>query len=296
MKDQPSPVSDEITESCIHERIEQVTDYLQKFYGILVAFSGGVDSSVLAALAYRALGSMSIAVTAQSQTLPRHELESAKKTAKDIGIKHIVIPYNELDEPEFAQNPVNRCYYCKTGLFRALRALADEFGFDAVADGTNASELTGHRPGHRAAIEQHILTPFADMGITKDEIRQMGHLLGLDIWEKPQQACLSSRFPYGNTITEEGLKQVEQAEEFLFDLGVEQYRVRHHGNMARIEVPEEYFGLIISNKENIITRFKSLGYNFITLDLEGFRSGSFDISSGRIFNDSNCCAIVSGFM
>ena len=278
MKYQPSPVSDEITESCIHERIEQVTDYLQKFDGVLVAFSGGVDSSVLAALAYRALGSRSTAVTAQSQTLPRRELESAKRTAKDIGIKHIVIPYNELDEPEFAQNPVNRCYYCKTGLFRALRALADEFGFDAVADGTNASELTGHRPGHRAAIEQHILTPFADMGINKDEIRQIGRSMGLDVWDKPQQACLSSRFPYGNTITEEGLKQVEQAEEFLFDLGVEQYRVRHHGNTARIEVPENFFRILMINKDTIIVRFKELGYTYITLDLEGFRSGSFDVS------------------
>ncbi len=278
MKDLPSPVSDEITESCIHERIEQVTDYLQKFDGVLVAFSGGVDSSVLAALAYRALGSRSTAVTAQSQTLPRRELESAKRTAKDIGIKHIVIPYNELDEPEFAQNPVNRCYYCKTGLFRALRALADEFGFDAVADGTNASELTGHRPGHRAAIEQHILTPFADMGINKDEIRQIGRSMGLDVWDKPQQACLSSRFPYGNTITEEGLKQVEQAEEFLFDLGFEQYRVRHHGNTARIEVPENFFRILMINKDTIIVRFKELGYTYITLDLEGFRSGSFDVS------------------
>lgn len=278
MKYQPSPVSDEITESCIHERIELVTDYLQKFDGILVAFSGGVDSSVLAALAYRALGSRSTAVTAQSQTLPRRELESAKRTAKDIGIRHIVIPYNELDEPEFAQNPVNRCYHCKTGLFMALRALADEFGFDAVVDGTNASELTGHRPGHRAAIEQHILTPFADLGISKDEIRQMGRSLGLDIWDKPQQACLSSRFPYGNTITKEGLKQVEQAEEFLFDLGIKQYRVRHHGDMARIEVPENFFRTLMINKDTIIVRFKELGYTYITLDLEGFRSGSFDVS------------------
>ena len=277
MKYQSSPVSGENTDSSIHERIEQVTEYLQKFGGVLVAFSGGVDSSVLAALAYRALGQKSIAVTAQSQTLPRRELESAKRTAKDIGINHMVIPYNELDEPGFAQNPVDRCYHCKTGLFRALRALAQDEGFEAVADGTNASELTGHRPGHRASLEQHIVTPFADMGITKDEIRQMGRSLGLNIWDKPQQACLSSRFPYGNTITAEELKQVEQAEEFICDLGVEQYRVRHHGDTARIEVPEKYFSLIISNKENIIARFKSLGYNYITLDLEGFRSGSFDI-------------------
>lgn len=267
---------DETTGSGIFERLEEVTEYLRKFDGVLVAFSGGVDSSVLAALAYRALGSRSIAATAQSQTLPGRELESAKRTAEDIGIRHIVIHYNELDEPGFAQNPVDRCYHCKTGLFRALRALADELGFDAVADGTNASELTGHRPGHLAALEQHVLTPFADMGITKDEIRQMGHLLGLSVWDKPSQACLSSRFPYGNTITEAALKQVEQAEEFLVGLGIGQYRVRHHGDTARIEVPEEYFDLIITNKQTIIAYFKALGYSFITLDLEGFRSGSFD--------------------
>ncbi|MCL7413026.1 MAG: ATP-dependent sacrificial sulfur transferase LarE [ANME-2 cluster archaeon] len=268
---------DEPAGSSIRERLEKVTDHLRKFDGVLVAFSGGVDSSVLAALAYQALGSRSIAVTAQSQTLPGRELESAKRTAEDIGIRHMVIHYNELDEPGFAQNPVDRCYHCKTGLFRALRALANELGFDAVADGTNASELAGYRPGHMASLEQHVLTPFADMGITKDEIRQMGRSLGLDTWDKPSQACLSSRFPYGNTITEEALKQVEQAEEFLFDLGIGQYRVRHHGDTARIEVPEEYFSLILRNKQNIITRFKALGYTFIALDLEGFRSGSFDI-------------------
>jgi len=273
-----SSVQHETTGSRIHARIEEVKNYLRKFDGVLVAFSGGVDSSVLTALAYQALGIRSIAVTAQSQTLPGRELESAKRTAKDIGIRHIVIPYNELDEPGFAQNPVDRCYHCKTGLFRALGALADELGFAAVADGTNASELTGHRPGHMAAIEQHILTPFADMGITKDEIRQMGRSLGLDAWDKPSQACLSSRFPYGNIITEEGLKQVEQAEEILIDLGIEQYRVRHHGDIARIEVPELYFSRIMDNKDTIIIRFKELGYTYITLDLEGFRSGSFDVS------------------
>lgn len=271
-------MSNEIIDSCIHERIEQVTEYFQKFDGVLVAFSGGVDSSVLAALAYRAQSNRSIAVTAKSQTFPQRELESAKRTAKDIGIRHIVIPYNELDEPEFAQNPVNRCYHCKTGLFRVLWALADEFGFNAVADGTNTSELTGHRPGHRAAIEQHIISPFIDMGISKDEIRQMGRSIGLDVWDKPQQTCLSSRFPYGNIITEEGLKQVEQAEEFLFGLGIKQYRVRHHGNTARIEVPDNFFRTLLINKDTIIYRFKELGYTYITLDLEGFRSGSFDVS------------------
>ncbi|MCL7415303.1 MAG: ATP-dependent sacrificial sulfur transferase LarE [ANME-2 cluster archaeon] len=281
MNDPSHPEPDNRADTGIYERIEQVTAYLRRFDGVLVAFSGGVDSSTLAALAYMALGDRSAAVTAQSQTLPKRELESAGKTAKSIGIKHFVIHYNELDEPGFASNPVDRCFHCKTGLFRALKVLANESGFEAVADGTNASELTGHRPGHKAALEQNILTPFADMGITKDEIRQIARLLGLDIWDKPQQACLSSRFPYGHSITIDGLEQVEQAEDMLFALGIEQCRVRHHDDTARIEVPERFFEIVLKNKETLITLFKSLGYTYITLDIEGFRSGSFDISPNQ---------------
>ncbi len=260
------------------ERIDQVVEYLKNFNGVLVAYSGGVDSSTLAALAHLALGERCVAVTAEGQTLPARELESSKSTARSLGIRQIIVPYNELDEPGFANNPVDRCYHCKNGLFRELKKLASELELEAVADGTNASELTGHRPGHRAAIENGILTPFADLGITKSEIRQMAKFLGLPIWDKPQLACLSSRFPYGRTITVQGLRKVETAEDYLFDLGVNQCRVRDHEDIARIEVSGDDLHIILKHRDDIVDVFKKLGYTYITLDLEGFRSGSFDIA------------------
>jgi len=260
------------------ERIEQVVEYLKNFNGVLVAYSGGVDSSTLAALAHLALGDRCVAVTARGQTLPARELESSKSTARSLCIRQIIIPYNELEEPGFANNLVDRCYHCKNGLFRELNKLSGELGLEAVAEGTNASELTGHRPGHRAAIENGILTPFADLGITKNEIRQMAKYLGLSIWDKPQLACLSSRFPYGRTITVQGLRKVEVAEDYLFDIGVNQCRVRDHEDTARIEVSGDDFRIILKHRDDIVDVFKELGYTYITLDLEGFRSGSFDIA------------------
>jgi len=260
------------------ERIEQVVDYLKNFNGVLVAYSGGVDSSTLAALAHLALGDRCVAVTVKGQTLPARELESSRSTARSLGIRQIIIPYNELDEPGFANNPVDRCYHCKSGMFRELNKLATELGLEVVAEGTNASELTGHRPGHRAAIENGILTPFADLGITKNEIRQMAKHLGLSIWDKPQLACLSSRFPYGQTITIKGLRKVEKAEDYLFNIGVNQCRVRDHVDSARIEVPGDDLYIILKHRDDIVGIFKELGYTYISLDLEGFRSGSFDIA------------------
>ena len=260
------------------ERIEQVVEYLKKFNGVLVAYSGGVDSSTLAALAHRALGDKCVAVTAKGQTLPARELKSSKITARSLGIRQIIIPYNELEEPGFANNPVDRCYHCKSGMFRELNKLASELGLEVVADGTNASELTGYRPGHMAAIENGILTPFADMGVAKNEIRQMAKYLGLLIWDKPQLACLSSRFPYGRTITVQGLQKVEKAEDYLFNIGVNQCRVRDHVDTARIELPWDDFHIILKHRDDIVGVFKELGYTYITLDLEGFRSGSFDIA------------------
>lgn len=276
MNSGPNPQAD--TDEQIRARIRQVTDYIGGCNGVLVAFSGGVDSSTLAALAHRSLGDKAVAVTADSRTLPRRELEASKQTANSIGIRHIIIPYNELGEAEFSHNPVDRCYYCKSGLFRELEALAGKLGLEAVLDGTNASELTGHRPGHRAAAEHNVLTPFADLGITKNEIRKMARVLGLAIWDKPQQACLSSRFPYGREITVQGLERVEKAEDMLHDLGVGQCRVRDHGDTARIEVIEDDFSVLLNNRDKITKHLKELGYKYITLDLEGFRSGSFDIT------------------
>jgi uncharacterized protein len=258
----------------IQDRIKQVVEYFAQYNGVAVAFSGGVDSSTLAALALKAQGDTAIAITADCQSLPRDELESAKRTAESLGIKHIIVPYNELEEPGFADNPVDRCYHCKKGLYRNLLQLAQKSGLEIVADGTNASEMTGQRPGHRAALEYGIKTPFADFGITKNEIRKMAKCLGLSIWDKPQQACLSSRFPYGHLITEEGLARVEAAEQFLAHLGIVQLRVRDYGRSARIEVQPDDLSYIIKNREVVVKRLRDLGYTYITLDLEGFRSGS----------------------
>jgi uncharacterized protein len=272
----PNASEDDV--NVIKKKIKQVVDYIGKYNGMLVAFSGGVDSSTLSALAHRALGNRAVAVTADSQTLPRRELERSKKTAQSIGIRHIIIPYNGLEEPEFAQNFVDRCYHCKSGLFRKLNSLGQELGFEIVADGTNASERTGYRPGHRAALENGILTPFDDLDIQKNEIRKMAHVLGLSIWDKPQNACLATRFPYGSPLTVEALQRVEKAEYYLIDLGIEQCRVRDHNDVARIEVLVEDFEIIMKNKAAVVKYLKELGYDFIALDLEGFRSGSFDTS------------------
>jgi uncharacterized protein len=262
----------------IQERISQMIEYLKNFNGMLVAYSGGVDSSTLAALVHLVLGDRCVAVTAEGQIMPARELESSRNTAKLLGIRHIIIPYNELDEPGFANNPVDRCYYCKSGMFRELNKLARELGLKVIAEGTNASEMAGHRPGHRAAIENGILTPFADLGITKNEIRKMAKYLGLPIWDKPQLACLSTRFPYGQTITVQGLRKVEMAEDYLFNLGIKQCRVRDHENTARIEVSGNDLHIILKHRDDIVGVLKVLGYTYITLDLEGFRSGSFDIA------------------
>jgi uncharacterized protein len=261
-----------------NQRIKQVVEYLKNFNSMLVAYSGGVDSSTLAALAHLALGDRCVAVTVDSQSLPAREMESLKDTAKSLGTRHIIIPYNELEEPGFPNNPVDRCYYCKNGLFRELKILARELELEVVAEGTNASELTGHRPGHRAAIENGIITPFADLGIGKNEIRKMAKHLGLPIWDKPQLACLSTRFPYGRMITVQGLRKVEKAEDYLFDLGINQARVRDHEDTARIEVSADDFHIIMKHSDDIVRVFKELDYTYITLDLEGFRSGSFDIA------------------
>ncbi|MCZ7362288.1 MAG: ATP-dependent sacrificial sulfur transferase LarE, partial [Candidatus Methanoperedens sp.] len=187
------------------DKMLSIINALKNKGSVIVAFSGGVDSSVLAALAFRALGERALAVTADAPTLAPGELEEARRVAKEIGIEHIVIFYDELLEPEFAENPVDRCYYCKKGLIRELKKIAKERGINTIIEGTNLSELTGHRPGHKAVMEEEVYDPYLDFRVTKAEIREMARMLGLSIADKPSMACLSSRFPYGQPITHEGL-------------------------------------------------------------------------------------------
>src|SRR5659263_293904 len=220
----------------INDKMRSIQNAMAQRGSILIAFSGGVDSSVLAALALRALGDRAIAVTADSQTLSPGELESAKAVAKEIGIAHKVVSYDELDEPGFADNPVERCYYCKKGLIRELKKYAAEHDVKSIIEGTNFSDLKSHRPGQRALIEEKVYNPYVEFKVTKEEIRQMARKLGLSIADKPSMACLSSRFPYGQKITSNALVRVGEAENYLHAHGFRVVRVRDHAGIARIEV------------------------------------------------------------
>ncbi len=260
----------------IEDKMHSTKEALKERGSALVAFSGGVDSSVLAALAYRALGDHALAVTADAPTLAPGELEGAKKVAKEIGIRHIVIYYDELKEPEFAKNPVDRCYYCKKGLIRELKKIAQQRGINTIIEGTNYSDLKGHRPGHRAVTEEGIYNPYIEFGVTKEEIREMAHKFKLSVADKPSMACLSSRFPYGHTITREALKRVGEAEAYLRKMGFEVVRVRDHGGIARIEIMTDEMTRFLEMRDAVAAEFKKLGFSYVTLDLIGFRSGSMD--------------------
>ena len=260
----------------IEHKMQSIVNALAEKGSALVAFSGGVDSSVLAALAYRALGDNAFAVTADSQTLAPGELECAKEVAKEIGIRHRVIFYNELDEPEFAKNPADRCYYCKKGLLRELKRLAALHGANVIIEGTSISDLKSHRPGHRAVIEEAVYNPFVDFKVTKEEIREIARKLNLSVADKPSMACLSSRFPYGQAITTEALKRVGAAEAYLRKAGFGVVRVRDHAGIARIELVPDEMQRFLEVRDDVVSEFKRLGFSYVTLDLMGFRSGSMD--------------------
>jgi uncharacterized protein len=245
---------------------------------VAVAFSAGTDSTLLLAVALQALGPERVlAITADSPTLPRSELAEAESLASELGARHRIIATEELGDPDFAQNPPDRCYYCKRELFGRMRALADAEGYAHLAYGATADDMGDYRPGMDAAREAGAVAPLLDAGLTKQDVRELSLQLGLRTWDKPAMACLSSRFPYGTPIQAEGLARVEQAEDFLRrELGLRQVRVRDGEQTARIEVPLADLPRLIEEdvRVAIIARLKALGYTFVSLNLEGLRSGS----------------------
>lgn len=255
--------------------LQRLLAHLASLGSVAVGFSGGVDSSVVLAAAVRALGAEStLGVTADSETLPAAELQSAVRLAAALGAPHAVIRTRELDCPDFAANPPDRCYHCKTELWGRVGRLAAERGIARLADGVNQDDLGDFRPGIRAADEAGVVHPLAAIGAGKQQVRQLAQALDLANWDKPAQACLSSRFPYGSAITAEGLRRVEAAEDFLYGLGLDQLRVRSHGDIARIEVPEAAIAEVAAARSRVVRALKELGFAYVTLDLEGFRSGS----------------------
>jgi uncharacterized protein len=261
----------------IANKLEQLNDLLIGLESIVVAFSGGVDSSFLAAAALRAVGEKAIAVTAFSETLPESEKNEAISIAKQIGIKHILLDISELNSPDFVENNRQRCYYCKQERFSALVAWAKDNNYNWVLDGSNVDDLSDYRPGIKAVEElEHVRSPLIEVGLAKKEIREISKAWALTTWNKDSAACLSSRIAYGLSITGERLNQIEKAEALVKTFCQGQVRVRHHGNIARIEVLPENISLITAPRvaKHIEQGLKKIGFTYVTVDLAGYRSGS----------------------
>jgi uncharacterized protein len=266
----------------LEAKYARLVDLLRDMQSVVVAFSGGVDSTLLARAAADALGTRALLVTADSETYPEAELAEARRLGELIGLRHVVVRTEELANPEYARNGANRCFFCKDELFGRLGPIAEREGLRTLVYGANMDDLGDHRPGMKAAAEHGVRAPLIEAALTKAEIRDLSRALGLPTWDKPSFACLSSRFQYGDRITADKLRQVDAAETFVRSLGFRQFRVRHHERLARLEIPLDEIPRLWQDgrHEAIVARFRELGYLYVAVDLAGFQSGSANLLLG----------------
>lgn len=260
-------------ESKLHELKSLIASYKK---GVVVGFSAGVDSTVLSVIAHQVLAEKMLAVTVNSELTPSSEIETAQQLAREFGFSHYLLHLNLLKYPEIIKNTPHRCYYCKKLIYQKLKSIAQSKGHETVLDGSNINDLQDFRPGRKALAELEVTSPFELTGFSKREIREVAKLLNLPVWNKPSSACLASRIPFGVPLNQIALHRIEKGEEFLNKLGVKQVRIRDHFPIARIECGTEDWNLILENKQKTIEKLKELGFSFVCLDLDGYKTGSFN--------------------